>query len=84
VVRRCTAPTEKMRQMNNALVRRVVAKPRMPKHPSAFVVNTTTYRATKTQTLLLRAHDKRDEAAAAKKLRAAEAKQAKADKALGK
>ena len=74
-------PTEKMKQMHNALVKRVVAKPRMPKRPSAFVANTgTTYRATKAQTLLLRARDKRDEAAVAKKAKAAETKKARTDK----
>jgi hypothetical protein len=66
-------PTEKMKQMNNALVKRVVAKPRMPKRPSNSATNTgTTYRATKAQTLLLRARDARDEAAAAKKAKVAE------------
>ena len=67
--------------MNKALVNTTVAKPRMPKRPSAFVANTgTTYRATKAQTLLLRARDKRDEAAVAKKAKAAEAKKARTDK----
>jgi len=56
----------------------------MPKRPSAFVASTgTTYRATKAQTLLLRARDARDEAAAAKKAKAAEAKKARADKKAG-
>ena len=78
-------PTGKKKKMSDALVKRVVAKPRMPKRPSAFVANTgTTYRATKAQTLLLRARDKRDEAAAVKKIKAAEARKAKADKAIGK
>jgi hypothetical protein len=73
--------TGKNKQMNNALVKQVVAKPRMPKRPSAYVANTgTTYRATKAQTLLLRALDKRVEAAAAKKAKAAEIKQARTDK----
>jgi hypothetical protein len=67
--------------MNKALVKQIVAKPRMPKRPSAFVASTgTTYRATKAQTLLLRARDARDEAAAAKKAKAAEAKKEKAEK----
>jgi hypothetical protein len=71
--------------MNKALVKQIFAKPRMPKRPSASVVNTgTAYRATKAQTLLLRARDARDEAAAAKKAKAAEAKKAKADKASSK
>jgi hypothetical protein len=51
------------------------------KRPSGFVVNTgTTYRASKAQTLLLRARDARDEAAAAKKAKAAEAKKTRTDK----
>jgi len=67
--------------MNNTLVKQIVAKPRMPKRPSGFVVNTgTTYRASKAQTLLLRARDARDEAAAAKKAKLAETKKARADK----
>jgi hypothetical protein len=42
--------------MNKALVKQIFAKPRMPKRPSASVTNTgTTYRATKAQTVLLRA-----------------------------
>ena len=74
-------PTAKKEEMNNALVKQVVAKPRMPKRPSASVANTgTTYRATKAQTLLLRAIDKRAEAAAAKKAKAAEEKKARTDK----
>jgi hypothetical protein len=67
--------------MNNSLVKQVIAKPRMPKRPSGFVVNTgTTYRASKAQTLLLHARDKRDEAAVAKKAKFAETKKARADK----
>jgi hypothetical protein len=66
--------------MNNSLVKQVIAKPRMPKRPSGFVFNTgTTYRASKAQTLLLRARDKRDEAAAAKKSKFRD-KKARADK----
>jgi hypothetical protein len=71
--------------MNSALVRQIIAKPRMPKRPSNSATNTgTTYRATKAQTLLLRARDARDQAAEAKKIKAAEAKKAKAEKASGK
>ena len=67
--------------MNKGLVKQIIAKPRMPKRPSAFVAsNGTTYRATKAQTLLLRARDKRAEAAEAKKAKAAEAKNARTDK----
>jgi hypothetical protein len=67
--------------MSDALVKKIVAKLRMPKRPSASVANTgTTYRATKAQTLLLRARDKRDEAAVAKKAKAAEAKKARTNK----
>jgi hypothetical protein len=67
--------------INNALVKQIIANPRMPKRPSAFVASTgTTYRATRAQTLLLRARDKRDEAAAAKKIKTAEAKKARTDK----
>jgi hypothetical protein len=67
--------------MNNTLVKPIVAKPRMPKRPSGFVANTgTTYRASKAQTLLLRARDARDAAAAAKKAKFAETKKARADK----
>ena len=67
--------------MDNALVKQVAAKPRMPKRPSASVANTgTTYRATKAQTLLLRARDKRDEAAVARKAKGTEAKKARTDK----
>jgi len=67
--------------MNNPLVKQVVAKPRMPKRPSTFVVNTgTTYRATKAQTLLLRARDKKDADAMAKKAKAAEVKKTRTDK----
>ena len=67
--------------MNSALVKQVVAKPRMPKRPSTFVVNTgTTYRATKAQTLLLHARDKKEADAMEKKAKAAETKKARADK----
>ena len=67
--------------MNKALVKQVVAKPRMPKRPSTSVANTgTTYRATKAQTLALRALDRRAEAAEEKKAKVAEAKKARIDK----
>jgi hypothetical protein len=67
--------------MNKALVKQIFAKPRMPKRPSASVTNTgTTYRASKAQTLLLHALDKKADAAEAKKAKVAEAKKAKADK----
>lgn len=66
--------------MNKELVKQIIAKPRMPKRPSAFVAsNGTTYRATKARTLLLRARDKRAEAAEAKKAKKAEAKNARTD-----
>jgi hypothetical protein len=68
-------------KMNSALVKQLVAKPRMPKRPSGYVTHTgTTYRASKAQTLLLRARDQRDAAAAAKKAKFAETKKARADK----
>ena len=70
--------------MNKALVKKIAAKPRMPKRPSTFVASTgTTYRASKAQTLLLHALDKKTAAAEAKKIKTAEAKKAKADKTGG-
>jgi hypothetical protein len=69
--------------MNKALVKATVAKPRMPKRRSTFVVNTvTTYRVSKAQSIRMRAFDLRVEAAEAKKVRIAEAKKAKADKKM--
>jgi hypothetical protein len=66
---------------NKALVKQIFAKPRMPKRPSTSVASAgTTYRASKAQTLLLRALDKKADAAEAKKVLAAEAKKAKAEK----
>jgi hypothetical protein len=67
--------------MNNSLVKQIVAKPRMPKRPSTFVAGTgTTYRASKAQTLLLHALDRKTAAAEAKKAQVAEVKKARADK----
>ena len=67
--------------MDKALVKQIIANPRMPKRPSTSVASTgTTYRASKAQTLLLRALDKKADAAEAKKVKAAEAKKAKAEK----
>ena len=71
--------------MNKALVKQIIADPRIPKRPSASTASTgTTCGAGKAQTLLLHAIDKKAHPAEAKKLKAAEAKKAKADKASGK
>ena len=53
----------------------------MPKRPSTSVTGTgTTYRASKAQTLLLHALDRKAAAAEAKKANAAEVKKARTDK----
>ena len=65
--------------MKDALVKMIVAKPRLAKPPSTSIPSTT-YRVSKAQSLRLRAFDKRAEAAEAKKAKAAEAREAKANK----
>ena len=67
--------------MNKSLVKQIFANPRMPKRPSTSVTGTgTTYRASKAQTLLLHALDRKAAAAEAKKATAAEVKKARTDK----
>ena len=68
--------------MNKALMKPMIALPRMPKRPSTTIASTT-YRVSKAQSLRMRAFDKRAEAADAKKAKAAETKKAKADKKAG-
>jgi hypothetical protein len=80
-----TWPIVKKDAMNKALVKQIVAKPRMPKPRSTSIGSSgITCRVSKAQSLRLRAFDLRTEAAEAKKLKAAEAKQAKAEKAASK
>jgi hypothetical protein len=67
--------------MNKSLVKQIIEKPRMPKRPSTSVTGTgTTYRASKAQTLLLHALDRKAAAAEVKKAQVAEVKKARADK----
>ena len=56
--------------MNKALVKAIVAKPRMPKRPSTSIANTT-YRVSKAQSLRLRAFDNRVEVLKARKIKVA-------------
>lgn len=67
--------------MNKALVKLVIAKPRLPKRPSTSIPSTT-FRVSKAQSLRLRAYDKRMDAAEAKKAKNETAKMAKANKTI--
>jgi hypothetical protein len=66
--------------MNEAPVKTVAVGPRLAKRPSTTIHTNPTYRVSKTQSLRMRAHDQRIEAAEAKKAKAAAEKQATADK----
>jgi hypothetical protein len=66
--------------MSTALVKSAVAKPRLAKPRSDVVPSRTTYRVSKAQSLRMAAHDRRVEAAEAKKLKAAEVQKSNAEK----
>jgi hypothetical protein len=66
--------------MDNALVKPIVAAPRLAKRPSTTIARTT-YRVSKAQSLRMRAADLKAEAAEARKTKTSEKKKARADKA---
>jgi hypothetical protein len=64
--------------MSKELVKSAVPKPRLTMGTPSSIARTT-YRVSKAQSLRMRAHDARIEAAEARKAKAAEKKQVKAD-----
>ena len=68
--------------MSSKLVKLAVPTPRLTMRPPTNIARTT-YRVSKAQSLSMRAHDARVEAAEAKKAKAAEVRKAKAAKKLG-
>jgi hypothetical protein len=68
--------------MDNALVKPIIAAPRLAKRPNTTIARTT-YRVSKAQSLRMRAADLKAEAAEARKAKADAKKKAKADREVG-